>query len=188
MSLYETLASVIPTSLHLPHYLLSYESGTTPLSTVKEVAIAMATYFLIIFSGRELMRYVQTLFLPPFSFGFGARAVGRFGEEGRPGLLRLMGMVGGMIGRPEVGVQTPLGQEKDATKQLSPFASSKKARGGQRVLPSLSPSPFSPCSLLRTDSFVWFHGDVATRARSRCRPCSRLIISCSRSGPPCCSL
>lgn len=58
MSLFNSLASVIPQSMHLPSYLLSYESGVTPLSTVKEVTIAMLTYFLVIFSGREIMRSV----------------------------------------------------------------------------------------------------------------------------------
>lgn len=59
MSVYNALASVIPPSLHAPSYLFSWQPGMTPLSTTKEVAIAMATYFLVIFSGRELMRFVH---------------------------------------------------------------------------------------------------------------------------------
>lgn len=55
-SLYHALASVVPRALYLPSFLFSFEAGTTPLSTWKEVLIAMATYFLVIFSGRELMK------------------------------------------------------------------------------------------------------------------------------------
>ena len=56
MGLFETLAGVIPESLHLPDYLLSYQHGVTPLSTNKQVLMALGAYFLIIFSGREIMR------------------------------------------------------------------------------------------------------------------------------------
>jgi len=56
LSVYDTLAAVIPKELTLPSYLFSFESGVTPLSTWKEVGIAMFTYFLVIFSGREIMK------------------------------------------------------------------------------------------------------------------------------------
>lgn len=56
MALYNTLASVIPKGLHVPAYLHQYTRGVTPLSTGREVAIAMAIYFTVVFSGREFMR------------------------------------------------------------------------------------------------------------------------------------
>jgi fatty acid elongase 3 len=57
--LYELITSTVPRSLHPPAYLTTWQPGVTPLSTWKEVSIAMATYFLVIFSGREVMRYVS---------------------------------------------------------------------------------------------------------------------------------
>lgn len=56
--LYELITSTVPSALHPPAYLTSWQPGVTPLSTWKEVSIAMATYFLVIFSGREVMRCV----------------------------------------------------------------------------------------------------------------------------------
>ena len=57
--LYELITSTVPRALHPPAYLTTWQPGVTPLSTWKEVAIAMATYFLVIFSGREVMRSVR---------------------------------------------------------------------------------------------------------------------------------
>lgn len=63
--LYELLAHNIPSALHLPHSWQVYEPGVTPLSTVKSVTLAMITYFIVIFSGRELMRFVRLFSSPP---------------------------------------------------------------------------------------------------------------------------
>lgn len=60
--LYELITSSVPTAFHPPAYLTTWQPGVTPLSTWKEVSIAMATYFLVIFSGREVMRSVLFLF------------------------------------------------------------------------------------------------------------------------------
>ncbi|CDZ97064.1 Fatty acid elongase [Phaffia rhodozyma] len=63
--LYELLANNVPESLHLPQSWQTYTPGSTPLSTVKSVTLAMITYFIVIFSGRELMRK-----MPPFKMQF----------------------------------------------------------------------------------------------------------------------
>ncbi|KAL7413285.1 fatty acid elongase [Mrakia frigida] len=84
-SLYDTLASVIPKELALPSYLFSFESGVTPLSTWKEVGIAMFTYFLVIFSGRELMKK-----LPAFKLQFLFQCHNLFLSTGSALLLILM--------------------------------------------------------------------------------------------------
>lgn len=46
-------------TLNLPHppaELTEWIRGASPLSTNKEVVVAIATYFIVIFGGRELMR------------------------------------------------------------------------------------------------------------------------------------
>lgn len=66
--LYELITASVPKALHPPAYLTTWQPGVTPLSTWKDVSIAMATYFLVIFSGREIMRCVASCFCPPCPF------------------------------------------------------------------------------------------------------------------------
>lgn len=53
---YTLLDSVVPASLKPSYELTHWIPGRTPLSTNKEVIIAIITYLTVIFGGRELMR------------------------------------------------------------------------------------------------------------------------------------
>jgi fatty acid elongase 3 len=50
------LSSVTPDSLKPSYRFTHWVPGSTPLSTTTEVVTAIATYLVIIFGGRELMR------------------------------------------------------------------------------------------------------------------------------------
>jgi hypothetical protein len=56
MSLYSTLASVIPTSLIPDSRYLEWQPGVTPLSANGSVALALAFYLAVIFGGQEYMK------------------------------------------------------------------------------------------------------------------------------------
>lgn len=53
------LSSVTPDSLKPSYRFTHWVPGQTPLSTNKEVVTAIATYLIVIFGGRELMRWVR---------------------------------------------------------------------------------------------------------------------------------
>jgi fatty acid elongase 3 len=54
--IYTLLSSITPDSLKPGYELTHWVHGKTPLSTNKEVAMAITTYLIVIFGGRELMR------------------------------------------------------------------------------------------------------------------------------------